>query len=377
MELNTELLKRTWELVAANGDDVPAFFYAHLFFHNPETRDMFPVSMAAQRDKLVAALGAVVSNVDNLEPVIPIIEALGRDHRKFAVRAEHYPQVGKSLLATLAYFSGNAWTDDHAEQWATAYDLVSKTMVAAADAAVTSPPWWEGKVIERERRTHDLAVLRFQVTPELPYAAGQAVYVETALRPRLWRPYSPANAPKTDGTLELQVRSVAGGQVSGALVRELAVGDVVRIGAPFGPMTLAAGEAGRDLLLIGGSTGLAPLRALIDELRDDRLRVGRRVHLFHGARTEEELYDRGALAELSERLPWLTVTMATSDDEFFGGEHGSIGDVAARAGAWFGHEVYVAGPPAMVEATSELMQAQGVPPARIHRDDFTGMWGGG
>ena len=62
---------------------------------------MFPIQMTGQRDKLVAALGAVVSNVDELDTVIPLLEQLGRDHRRFAVITEHYTAVGASLLATL------------------------------------------------------------------------------------------------------------------------------------------------------------------------------------------------------------------------------------------------------------------------------------
>jgi hemoglobin-like flavoprotein len=46
---------------------------------------MFPIQMSGQRDKLVAALGAVVSSVDELDKVIPLLEQLGRDHRRFAV----------------------------------------------------------------------------------------------------------------------------------------------------------------------------------------------------------------------------------------------------------------------------------------------------
>lgn len=60
----------------------------------------------ATRDKLVRALGQVVSNVDRLGEVSPLIEQLGRDHRRFDVVAEHYPAVGASLLATLEHFLG-------------------------------------------------------------------------------------------------------------------------------------------------------------------------------------------------------------------------------------------------------------------------------
>ena len=50
--------------MTAHGDQVPLFFYSTLFLTNPSVREMFPVSMANQRDKLVDALGQVISRVD-------------------------------------------------------------------------------------------------------------------------------------------------------------------------------------------------------------------------------------------------------------------------------------------------------------------------
>ena len=83
--MDTAALKASWGKVAAAGDDVPLYFYSHLFLSHPEVRSMFPIQMTAQREKLVTALGAVVSNVESLDDVVPLLEQLGRDHRRFAV----------------------------------------------------------------------------------------------------------------------------------------------------------------------------------------------------------------------------------------------------------------------------------------------------
>ena len=58
-----------WAKVVESGDDVRCTF-THLFGVTP-VRSMFPIQMSGQRDKLVTALGAVVSNVDELDKVIP------------------------------------------------------------------------------------------------------------------------------------------------------------------------------------------------------------------------------------------------------------------------------------------------------------------
>jgi hemoglobin-like flavoprotein len=76
---------------------------------------MFPIRMSGQRDKLVTALGSVVSELDK---VISLLEQLGRDHRHFLVVTEHYDAVGASLLATLKKFHGPLWTAELADAWA-------------------------------------------------------------------------------------------------------------------------------------------------------------------------------------------------------------------------------------------------------------------
>ena len=80
--MDTSALRDSWTAVTRSGDKVPQYFYSHLFVSHPELRAMFPIQMSGQRDKLVAALGAIVSNADNVDEVTPFIEQLGRDHRR-------------------------------------------------------------------------------------------------------------------------------------------------------------------------------------------------------------------------------------------------------------------------------------------------------
>ncbi|GAA4204286.1 globin domain-containing protein [Actinocatenispora rupis] len=371
--MDPRALKESWAALARHGDEVPLFFYSHLFLACPETRGMFPMSMAGQRDKLVGALGRIVSNVDQLDEVVPFVQQLGRDHRRFAVVAEHYPAVGASLLATLAHFLGRAWTDDLAAQWAEAYGLVAKVMTdAAEEAAATRPAWWNGEITAVDRRGIDVAVLQVRTDVPYPFAPGQSAAVEFARRPRLWRWLTPANAPRSDGSLELHVKIVDGGQVSPALVQSAAVGDTLRIGAPVGDrLVLPADE--RDLLMVAGATGLAPLRAVLEQIDRDwqSNRAQRRVHLFHGARTGWDLYENDLLSELAAARAWFEYTPVVSDDPFFRGERGLVGETAVRAGRWTDRDCLVCGPPAMVEHTVAQLATAGVPDERVRFDEFT------
>ncbi|SFL24423.1 NAD(P)H-flavin reductase [Geodermatophilus ruber] len=359
-------MRASFAKAAAAGDEAPLYFYSHLFLSHPETRRLFPVSMAHQRDRLFQALGDVVAYVDDLDRLVPILQALGRDHRKFGTVAEHYPAVGASLLATLQHFD-DEWTPELAQDWTAAYQLVAQVMIEAAEEAADAPPWWNAEVVAHERRTIDTAVLWLRPRPDFPYLSGQSVSLETDIRPKLWRYYSPANAPRPDGLLEIHARAYAGGPVSTALVRRVGVGDVLRLGPPLGHIDFDV-DSDRDLLLVAGGTGLAPLKAVIDQVA--RYGPPRRVDLYVGARTEEQLYDRADLERLAAELPWLTVTFAVSDDELSSLEHGDVGDVVLRHGPWASRDIYVAGPEPMVEDTNRRLLKDGVRPERIRSEVF-------
>jgi NAD(P)H-flavin reductase/hemoglobin-like flavoprotein len=378
MTVDPARLKESWARVAAHGDQAAAHFYSWLFLAHPHLRSMFEVSMAGQRDKLLAALGHIVSHVDDLEVTAGFAAALGRDHRKFEVEPGHYPAVGTALLSTLAYFEGEDWTAELAADWETAYGLISQVMIeAAAQAAATTPPWWDAEVIGHQRRLPDLAVITVRPSSAVPYTPGQSMFVETALRPRAWRLLSPANAPRADGTIEFHVRSIVGGAVSPALVHSLRIGDTLRLGAPLGTRLTLAGAAGRDLLLVACGTGLAPLRALVEQLAAN----ARAVHppktaLLVAARGEHELYDRAVLDALVGSCPWLTAEYtvpppaAQAEDP---AEPTNMADHVAQcaaAAAGSGWLVYVCGSAAVNAATERSLLDVGVPRRDIRIEQY-------
>jgi NAD(P)H-flavin reductase/hemoglobin-like flavoprotein len=368
--MDGQRLKDNLARVMMHGDEVPLFFYSDLFLRHPEVRELFPVAMGTQRDRLVQALARIVAEVDNLDALVPFVRDLGRDHRKFGAVAGHYGAVGVSLIAALRHFSGPDWSAGLEADWKSAYTAVAEVMIdAAAQDERARPAWWDATVVGHELRTADIAVFRVAVSEPLPYRPGQTVSVESAKAPRYWRYYSAANAPREDGTLDFHVRMVDGGMLSPVLAYGLSVGSQLRLGSPvgeFGPAT----APDRDVLMVAGGTGLAPLKAIAEHLA--QLRDPPRVHLFAGARRAEGLYDLPDLEKMAAQWPWLTVTPAVSDDPGYPGERGLIADVVARSGSWARHHAYVAGPTAMVEATVDRLVSTGVPGDRISVEDFGG-----
>jgi NAD(P)H-flavin reductase/hemoglobin-like flavoprotein len=362
------LVRESYAAVEPRADEVAKFFYGMLFSLSPNAREMFPANMEIQRSRLLRALVHIVQLVDRPDDLVPFLRQLGRDHRKFGVITEHYEAVGTALIAAVKKFAGRAWTDEIERAWAEAYTIMARAMLDAANAE-DGPAWWPATVVEHRALSWDLAVVTVQPDYVINYNPGQYLSVEIPQRPRLWRYLSPANAPREDGTIDFHVRNVDGGWVSRAIVRHARPGDVWRIGPPMGRMRVDR-ERARDLVMVAGGTGLAPMRAIIDEL--SRWGENPRVHLFYGGRVLADLYDLGNLQQLASSNPWLTVVpVLESEPDAAGVEHGTLADVVTRYGAWAERDVLVSGSPAMIRSTVSRMLVAGTPLDRITYDPFT------
>ncbi|HEY0452565.1 globin domain-containing protein [Actinophytocola sp.] len=363
-----QLVRDSFTVVAPQAEKVAEFFYATLFSIAPATREMFPVNMQVQRSRLLRALVHVVQMVDRPDDLIPFLRQLGRDHRKFGVIASHYEAVGMALLAAVKQYAKDAWTDEVERAWAEAYTIMARAMLEASSAD-EGPAWWPGTVVERLRLGRDLAIVRVQPDFAVPYHPGQYVSVETPQRPRMWRYLTPATAPREDGLLEFHVRAVQGGWVSRSIVATAQPGDSWRIGPPMGRIRVDR-NAGREVLMVAGGTGLAPMRAIIDHLA--QWGENPRVQLFYGGRVRPDLYELENLQLIASSNPWLKVTpVLETESKIAGVERGTLADAVTRHGAWTNHDVLVSGSPQMVRSTVSRMLVAGTSLDRITYDPFT------
>ncbi|SHE59050.1 FAD-binding oxidoreductase [Streptoalloteichus hindustanus] len=361
------MIRESFAVVEPRADEVAKFFYGMLFSIAPATRELFPVNMEVQRSRLLRALVHVVQMVDRPDDLIPFLRQLGRDHRKFGVVSAHYEAVGTALVGALKRFCGDAWSPTVERAWAEAYKIMARTMQDAA-AADDNPAWWPAQVVDHQRLSWDLAVVRVQPEYQVPYRAGQYLSVEVPQRPRLWRYLSPANAPRADGVIEFHVRSVADGWVSRSVVGHTRLGDVWRIGPPMGRLGYDR-RTRRDLLMVAGGTGVAPMRAILDEMAG--WGENPQVHVFLGGRSHEDLYDLENLRRIAMGNPWLTVVPVLENERLPGVEHGTLADAVTRHGAWSDRDVLVCGSPGMIRATVSRMLVAGTPLDRIKYDPFT------
>jgi hemoglobin-like flavoprotein len=113
-------------------------FYDRLFAIDPSTRALFRGDMSTQGAKLMAAIATIVQSLDRIEPMLGHIRALARRHVQYGVTDAHYASVGAALLWTLEQGLGGDFTPEVREAWASAYRLLSNTMMEAASAGASS-----------------------------------------------------------------------------------------------------------------------------------------------------------------------------------------------------------------------------------------------
>jgi len=208
--------------------------------------------------------------------------------------------------------------------------------------------------------------LRLPAVESFTWQCGQ--YVDVMLAGERRRSFSLANPPHDSTLLELHVRRVPGGAFSELVFTTLKEGSLLRIEGPLGQLIYRPGE--RPLLLIGGGTGYAPLKAMIRQVMETE--VKRDISLFWGARTAEDLYEDTWLRELSAKHARFHYTSVLSDQPATAPHESGLvhGAVVRKVAGLAGFDIYAAGPPAMIDAVRAALPAQGADPERIYIDSF-------
>lgn len=221
-------------------------------------------------------------------------------------------------------------------------------------------------VVQIEAATHDITRVQLKVHGDpLAFAAGQ--YAELKFNGCPARPYSMANRPDEE-TLEFHIRHAPGGVVSGHVARETCMGDTLLVEGPYGTAFLRESEIEPTLLIAGGA-GLAPMKSiLLAALAQD---AERSIRLYHGVREARDLYDGNEIASASGGREFGYIPVVSSSSQATDYRTGFVHEaVAADFGSLSGFRVYVAGPPPMVDATTDAVVRMGVRRNDIHADPF-------
>ena len=205
--------------------------------------------------------------------------------------------------------------------------------------------------------------------PRLQWLPGQ--YLDVLLDEGRRRPFSIANGPQPDGMIELHVRHVAGGGFTSRVADALAVGDTLRVEGPLGTF-VAREDSERPMIFVAGGTGIAPVKAIVEHFIE--LGTRRAMDVYWGARRAAELYLLSRSGDWQRQAPQLRFHAVLS-------EAGQATAAGLRAGLVHeavladhpdlsAHDVYMSGPPAMIDIARHRFVAEGLPEDRLYFDSF-------
>ncbi len=223
-------------------------------------------------------------------------------------------------------------------------------------------------VIDVTRIAHD--VMRVRLTTDAPFEHRGGQFVALVRHDGLSRSYSTANVPSRDAFVELHVREVANGAMSGWIARQLQAGERVRLRGPDGECFYLPGRPEQNLLLVGTGTGIAPLYSILQEA----LRHGHRgrILLLQGAVEERGLYLVEELEALAREHPTIEYVRCLLRGEARPGiEVGSIDAILrTRAPSLVGWRAFLCGHPELVFDLRRKAFLAGISLKDVHADAF-------
>ena len=284
-----EIIKAITPLVAANAETITKRFYTLMFEGDPQVKAFFNQAhqhSGGQQKALAGAICAYFSNIDNLEALTPAVELIAQKHCSLGVQPEHYPIVGKHLLAAIKDVMGDAATPEIIAAVAEAYQLLAEICIGREQAIYQQQESVEGGwngyrsfVVERKEPESDV-ITSFYLRPQdggaLPaFLPGQYITlrVDHPTTPTSPRNYSLSDEPGQDHFRisvkreSAQQEETPDGLISTYLHDVVQPGDVLEIGPPCGEFTIdpiAAGD--QPLVFLAGGVGVTPLLSMAKAL---------------------------------------------------------------------------------------------------------------
>lgn len=181
------------------------------------------------------------------------------------------------------------------------------------------------------------------------------------------RAYSFSSRP---GSRELSflIRNVPGGLMSSWLVGKAKTGDKVTLTGPMGVFYLRPVQ--RPVLMLAGGTGLAPFLAMLESLKEKG--CDQPTHMIYGVTHDDDLVGLAALEQFAEAIENFSFKTVVASDESTHPRRGYVTGHMEDAPINDGDvDVYLCGPPPMVDAVLGYFREQGIEPNSFHYEKFT------
>lgn len=207
-----------------------------------------------------------------------------------------------------------------------------------------------------------------------PFQAGQYINLFAEINGvRTSRPYSLSSSPRQTAYYDITVRRIANGFVSDYLLDQCQPGNYLESSGPAGNFYYNPLFHGQELVFLAGGSGVTPFMSMIREVGD--LDLNRKIHLFYGSHTEEELVFHHELVKIAARHS--NIKYHPIVEKPSASYQGLVGITNVQvvletlAGNNF-DTVYICGPQAMYDSILPQLVEAGVPKRRIRREMFSG-----
>jgi len=222
-----------------------------------------------------------------------------------------------------------------------------------------------------EQLNHDVMYLKLKLpeTERMQFLAGQ--YIDFLLKDGKHRSFSIANAPHNDECIELHIRHVTEGKFTTEVFANMKVKEMFRIEGPHGNFYIRE-KSKKPIIFMAGGTGFAPIKGMIEHALE--IKLERPMHIYWGAHAEEDLYMDDVVKKFTKLNPLIKYTpvlSASKEQDNWQGRTGWVHEAILQDYPDLsGHEVYAAGPPAMVHAAKDAFEVAGLTQENYFSDAF-------
>ncbi|VCU68413.1 Benzoate 1,2-dioxygenase electron transfer component [Pigmentiphaga humi] len=230
--------------------------------------------------------------------------------------------------------------------------------------AGSAPASIEARLADIERVSSTVVRTRLETAQPLDFLPGQYANLSVP-GAGVSRAYSFANPPGRN-LLEFFHKLVPEGAMSTYLAQRAAAGDALELTPPSGHFYLRGN--GRPLLMIAGGTGLAPFLSMLGQLAR-RPEAAPPIRLLVGANAAAEFFADEQLAELARALP-LEIERIAVSGEGWAGATGHVTGLLRDDMLRDAPDVYLCGPPPMIEACAGWLAARDVDRRRVRAEKF-------
>jgi nitric oxide dioxygenase len=302
-EQHIQRIKSTIPLLENAGPALTKHFYARMFLHQPDLKNIFNMSNqdnGRQEVALFEAIAAYAKNIENVAVLQSAVERIAQKHTSLNIQPEHYEIVGHHLIEPLRELAGDVFNSDVEDAWTKAYQFLAQIFIDREaelyqQRASVHGGWRDArafkvidKVIESE------LVKSFILSPVdeksvIDFSPGQYLGIEltpTASNYKEIRQYSLSDKPNGENYRISVKREIIGipGKVSNDLHDNINIGDEVNLYSPAGDFFFV--NRNKPVVLISAGVGITPMQAMLETLAEQSYQET--VHYLHACENSKQ-----------------------------------------------------------------------------------------